>query len=213
MKYIVSTHAQGTDEWLADRAGRLNGSEVSGIYAAIKTGEAAARRDLRMKIVGERLTATAAERGFVSPEMTWGTETEPAARRALESFTGHLVEEVGYCYRPDLMVGCSPDGLVEDEGKRGGIELKCPKMATHLGYLKGSELPSTYVAQVRHLMWVCDLDFVIFGSFDPRWPAPMQLFTVRVERKDMDIDGHERAVLQFLKETDAEEREIRARFL
>lgn len=211
-KFIRSPHAQGTPEWLADRAGRLNGSEVAAIYATIKSGEAAARRDLRLKMVLERLTGAPQANGFVSADMQWGTDHEPEARRKMESATGLLVEEVGYCYWPHLMIGASPDGLMDDDGKVGFAEFKCPKSNTHLGYLTAGVLPADYVPQIMHNFLITGAQFCIFQSFDPRFPEKMQTFRIVVERSELDIAGHERMVLQFLKEVDAQEREMRAKF-
>ena len=45
--------------------------------------------------------------------------------------------------------------------QRGGLELKCPKLSTHLRYLRTpDEVPSAYWLQVQFSLWVSDL---------PRW--------------------------------------------
>ena len=45
------------------------------------------------------------------------------------------------------------------------------------------------------------LDFV---SFDDRFPPALQLFHIRVTRKELDLDGHMAAVCKFLDEVDLE---------
>ena len=210
-RYLVSPHAQGTPEWLADRIGRVNGSEVGAVFSKIKTGEAATRADLRYQIVLERITGQAAGDTFVSKDMEWGIANEPHNRMALELATGLTVEESGYCYLPGLMIGCSVDGFVFDAGRKGIVELKCPKSRTHLAYLEAGVLPALYVPQVTHNMWVTGAAFCDFQSFDPRFPEKLQRFHIRVERDEAAIQAHEVAVLQFLMEVDALEKQLRLR--
>ena len=210
-RYTTSPHAQGCPEWLADRAGRLNGSEVAAIFATIAKGEAAARADLRYKIVLERLTEKAEPGGYVSPEMAWGTEQEPFARMAFELANELDVTESGYCYLPELMAGVSPDGFVTENGKLGIVEFKCPKSRTHLGYIDAGVIPKLYVPQVEHTMWITGAEFAYFQSFDPRFPEKLQRFQIRIERYKARIDAHEKAVLQFLLEADELEQQLRLR--
>lgn len=210
-RYILSEHAQGTPEWKADRAGKATGSRACDILATIKSGEAAARRDYRVQIVTERLRGEPVEDGFVSKEMAWGTEQEPFARMAYEIATQAVVKEAGFAYLPDIAAGCSVDGFVEDGGRIGIAEFKCPKSATHIGYLLAGVLPSTYEPQILHNLWITGAMFADFASFDPRLPENLQFFRVRVERDEKKIKAHAEAVMQFLAEVDALEQQLRKR--
>jgi len=108
MRFIVSEHAQGTAEWLQDRAGKATGSKAAAITSFLKEGnESAARRDYRIELALERLTGQAAEQEFITKEMARGTEQEPYARMAFEDKTGLFVSESGFVYLPDIMAGCS----------------------------------------------------------------------------------------------------------
>lgn len=210
MLYIVSNHPQGSPEWRADRAGKATGSKANCITAEGRTKgvEATTRRDYRIQLVAERLSGMAGEEGFVSKEMSWGTEQEPFARMAFESLTGEIVEEAGFLYRPDIAAGCSLDGFVGLD-RRGIFEAKCPKTATHVAYLLAGRVPPEYVPQVTHNLWVTGCEFVDFCSFDPRLPG-LELFHVRAERNEFDIKGYEAKLLQFISEVDALEIQLRA---
>lgn len=198
-RYLTSPHAQGTDEWKSDRAGKATGSRASDILAKIKTGEAAARRDYRVQLVTERLTGMPVENGFVSKDMEWGTAQEPFARMAYEEATGVIVNEAGFLYLPDVAAGCSVDGLIEGGGL---FEAKCPKSATHIGYLLANRIPPVYEPQLIHNLWITGEPFADFVSFDPRMPVHLQLFRARIERDEQRIADHEKEVLCFLKEVD-----------
>jgi hypothetical protein len=66
--------------------------------------------------------------------MQWGIDHEAEAFAAYEAESGNLVRRTGFLTHTDLLVGCSLDGDVEDFA--GIVEIKCPKSATHYGYLK-----------------------------------------------------------------------------
>ena len=210
-RYILSPHAQGTPEWLADRAGRATGSCAAKILAKIKSGEAATRRDYRFQLAVERLTGRPAEPGYVSAEMEWGTLQEPSARLAYEAATGNAVREAGFAYLPSIMTGCSVDGFIDDGGRVGIQEIKCPKTATHISYLLAERLPPDYEPQVLHNMWVTGAEFADFVSFDPRLPEKLQLFIVRIERNEDAIKAHEKEVMLFLFEVAELENQLRKR--
>lgn len=199
---IVCAHPQGTPEWLADRAGRATGSRAKDILAKIKTGEAAARRNYRTQLVTERLTGQPQESGFVNDAMRWGTAQEPYARMAYESATGNLVSEMGFIYLPEMMAGCSLDGLIDEGGGVGILEVKCPVSATHVEYLTAGKLPSEHKPQVLHNVYVTGADFADFVSFDPRMPEKLQLFKVRWERNDAEIAEYEAELKEFLDEAE-----------
>ena len=204
MSIKINDCEQRTTEWYQARAGRLTGSVADAITATLKSGgEPAARRDLRLQLAVERITGQAMESdGFTSKEMQRGIDLEPAALSRYEAETGELVRKTGFISHTALMTGCSLDGDVDD--MQGIIEVKCPKSATHIDYLKGNRLPPAYVPQVSHNLWVTGAHWCDFISYDDRLPEGLQFFCVRVRRADLDIPGYETAALAFLAEVVAE---------
>lgn len=135
--------------------------------------------------------------------MQWGIDHEAAAFSAYEGLTGNMATRVGFIAHNTIMAGCSPDGVLDD--CRGGLELKCPKQATHLGYLRGNKVcPPEYVPQLVHSMWVTGAEYWDFMSFDPRFPPELQVFYARVERDEKAIAEYEAKALAFLAEVDTE---------
>jgi len=200
MKFRVIEHEQRSPEWLQARAGRLTGSRAKDMLAKIKSGEAAARRDYRMQLVAERLTGAPQEDTFVNAAMTWGIDQEPAAFAAYEAATGEMVRRTGFICAEEHLAGCSLDGDID--GFKGLLELKCPKTATHIGYLEDGGVPTAHMAQLRHNLWVTGAEYIDFASFDPRLPKRLQLFIVRLKAQDADLAAYERDALQFLCEVD-----------
>ena len=211
-RFIVSPHAQGTDEWRQDRLGRVTGSSCAAVFATVKSGEAATRANLRMDLVLERITGTPTPQSFKETEdIAWGKEQEPHSRMAYELARDLVIEEQGFAYLPEIMAGCSVDGVIKDGGRTGFWESKSPKSKNHYGYLRAAAVPSEYMPQVIHSFWVTGFDFCDFQSFDPRMPPKLRTFITRIERCDVldRIEAHERGVLQFLMEVDAEEKQMR----
>jgi putative phage-type endonuclease len=150
------------------------------------------------ELVAERLTGTVAE-GFTNAAMRHGTETEPEARAAYEFFREANVTQVGFVLHPSIdMSGCSPDGLVGDEGM---VEIKCPNTSTHIDTLLGASIADKYIKQMQWQMRCCDRAWCDFVSYDPRLPARMQVFVQRVPRDPAALADIEADVTLFLKET------------
>ena len=203
---IIHDVIQRSPEWYALRAGKLTGSCAKDMLATVKSGEAAKRRDLRFKLVAERLSGQSQEDGFVNAAMQWGIDKEADAIKAYEARTGQLVRTVGFCQHEALMAGTSPDGLVGDDGI---VSIKCPKTATHLSYLRAGVEPDEHRAQNTHELWVTGRRWVDFVSYDPRLPEHLRLLVLRVRRAGVELDDYEARAVAFLAEVDTELQAIR----
>ena len=190
---------QGSPEWFAARLGKVTASRVADVLAKIKEGESASRKNYKADLVAERLTKQKTL-GFSSTAMQWGVETEHQARAAYEVTTGDFVEQIAFVDHPAIVnFGCSPDGLVGDDGL---IEIKCPNTATHLEYLEADAPPKKYFIQMQAQMSATGRKWCDFVSFDPRLPDGLELLIVRVNRDDKYIEMMEDEVSKFLQEVD-----------
>lgn len=205
--FVVSHAVQRSPEWHQMRLGRLTGSRAKDMLATIKSGEAAARRDLRMQLVCERLTGQVQEDGYVNDVMQRGIELEPAAFAAYEGVTGLVAERSGFLAHTEHWAGCSLDGHIGDF--EGILELKCPKSATHLRYLKSDQIPAEHLPQIMHNLWITGAAWCDFVSFDDRFPQPLQVVRIRYERTEDAIAAYARAALAFLKEVETEVESVR----
>jgi YqaJ-like viral recombinase domain len=198
---------QRTSTWYAARLGKLTASRAADMLATIRTGEAAARRDLRTQLVLERICGVSQENGYINADMQRGIDLEPQAVAAYEAKTGTFVEPVGFCVHDDLLAGVSPDGFVGDDGL---MEAKCPRSANHLAYLRAGTVPKEHLAQLVHALWITGRQWVDFVSFDNRWPDALQLFIARYHRNEAEIANYELVVRAFLAEVEAEVDAVRA---
>jgi putative phage-type endonuclease len=200
---------QGSDDWLAQRAGKVTASRVADVVAKTKSGWSASRDNYAAQLIAERLTAVVAE-SFTSAAMQWGTETEPQAKAAYTLFTGSAVDDVGFVPHPTIaMSGASPDGLVGDDGL---VEIKCPNTATHLETLLGASIDGKYIKQMQWQLACTVRAWCDFVSFDPRLPVNMQCKIIRVDRDPEMIASLEKEVSEFLAEIDEKIKQLNERY-
>lgn len=206
MNFHIIDVEQRSAEWFTARCGRFTSSNAADIFkeGRKKGEESFAKRDLRIRLALERMTNRAQDEDpFVTKEMQRGIDTERAARLAYEARTGDPVMPSGFLAHTRLLAGTSLDGYVGEF--EGVTEFKCPKSATHIVNIKSKAIPSEYIPQIRHHLWmVPQAEWCDFVSFDDRLPEPLQLAIVRAYRKDLDIPGYDAAARQFLADVDAE---------
>ena len=197
---MIEKVEQGTPEWFAARLGNVTASRVADVIAKTKSGYSASRDNYMAQLICERMTNTVAE-SYTNAAMQWGTETEPLARAAYESFADVLVDEVGYIAHPTIeRAGASPDGLI---GVFGLLEIKCPNTATHIDTLISEQVPTKYITQMQWQMSCTGRIWADFVSFDPRLPSGLQMFVKRVEFDAEYVAMLKEEVTKFLTELDA----------
>lgn len=195
---------QQTDAWFKQRLGKATGSRFKDVLASIKSGESAARRNYRAQLILERVTGNR-EETYTNAAMNHGNENEPFAGIAYEAKTGLIIVKADFLEHATLAAGISPDGLIGDDG---GIEIKCPyQSAIHLETLRFG-MPQEHMAQVQGAMWITGRQWWDFVSYDPRFPAPLQLFIKRINRDEIYIAKLEAEITTFLADVDAGVNEI-----
>jgi putative phage-type endonuclease len=209
LNFEIINAEQRSPEWYAARAGRLTGSMAHTILMqGKKKGEPSkVRRDYMLQLIAERIAGAGQERLFWTADMQRGVDLEPQAFGAYEAQTGTLVQHSGFLQHKTLMAGCSLDGHIGDF--TGIIELKCPKLATHITYSQSPQgLKDDYIAQVQHNLWITGAAYCDLISFDNRLPDHSQLIRVRIERYNANLKDYEAKALQFLSEVEAQYQEI-----
>ena len=205
--FTVIDAAQRSPEWYAARLGRLTGSVAGDMLATIKSGEAAARRNLRLRLVLERLTRRSQESDFVSPAMQAGIDREDAALAAYEAITGDLVTKSGFLAHTELMAGCSLDGHRGDFSIL--LSIKCRQPAAHLDFLRFGKVPADALGQMRHEMWITGADEHHYFSWNPDFPDDLQSKMAVFMRADLGISEYDQKARLFLAEVDVEVQSVR----
>lgn len=184
----ILEHEQRTPEWYAARKGVPTASDFDKIITS--TGiQSKQRQKYLYQLAGERLGGIVDE-SYQSFAMLQGVEKEAEAR-ALYELLHEPVKEVGFCISDCGRFGCSPDGIV---GEDGLVEIKCPIISTHVEYLLKckDECPSDYFQQTQGQLLVTGRKWVDFVSYFPGLPPliireePNEVFQ-RLLKKELEL--------------------------
>lgn len=167
---------QYSPEWWKARRGKPTASNAKRIVTPAKWEFASAAQSYADELVAEEhdpYYGLDLER-YATREMRAGTLAETKHREWYQLATDQEVQEVGFCLSDCERFGCSPDGLV---GEEGGLEIKRPQPHTQVRYLRDGDMPSEYLAQVHMSLFVTDRPWWDFLSLCPGLPPLL----VRVE--------------------------------
>jgi exodeoxyribonuclease (lambda-induced) len=193
---------QGSLEWMLLRAGKVTASEADALISPlgkIRTGEGV-ETYLNQKLV-ELWTGGPLPQLQGIFDMDQGKILEERARPAFTIHTGLEVSTAAFVETDDGKSGCSPDAMV---GEFAGVEIKCPTMPKHVGYLRAGKLPADYVAQVQFSLWVTGFSHWHFFSYNRAFP-PLHLI---IEQDEKFQDSLTEAVESFLEKLESEMKRI-----
>ena len=157
MKTIIHDMLQGTPEWHEIRKRRMTASHGTAIGSNGK-GLITYVREIVQAMIHE-------PPNYTNKDMDRGNELEPIARSVYEFENNVTVREVGFITYGDY-AGCSPDGLVDNDG---GLELKARNDKIHLGLLLGDKVDSGTIWQMQMCMLVTGRKWWDFGSYNPNF--------------------------------------------
>jgi putative phage-type endonuclease len=186
MPKIYKELTQGTPAWLQHRLGKFGGTDAQAVATAGKGLDTKCYKKVAEILTGRGKTA------YLNEDMERGNELEEVARQIYEIQTGNKVETVGYVEINEY-VGCSPDGLVEDDGL---IEVKCPNDANFVRFVHDKKIDTGYVWQMQHQMLVTErkwCDYVVFND------NLNKIEIVRVERDEEAIAKIEKGLEEGVK--------------
>lgn len=199
---------QGSEEWFALRKGRATASRFKDILTPTGKKSASAIKYMR-ELARECAVDNPLE--FIGNKYTdWGNTYEIEALNLFREETGLDARQVGFITRDDLVVGCSPDGLIYDDDDQPftGLEIKCPQPDKHVDHLLGGELPSDYKLQVHGSMVVTGFASWWFMSYFPG----LKPFIIEVKRDEFTAKV-QAALDQFVIDYAAERQRVLAAIL
>lgn len=176
---------QGTDEWLKVRLGIVTASEIGMLLTPTLKEASGAKVKAYACEIAAQLMDDHIEDSFQSYDMMRGHIQEGTARDIYS--TGYApVSECGFITNDSFgfTIGCSPDGLVADDG---GIEIKSRKGKFQVGVILADEMPAEHMLQVQAFMLVSGRKWCDFVQYSNGMP----LFVKRVLP---DLSIHEKIV-------------------
>ena len=176
---IIDNIEQLSEQWFKLRAGNPGASSFDKIVTS-KGAPSTQYKKYLYQLVGESILGDKIET-YTNAAMQRGTELEPEARELFEMINDIEVKQVGLCFpNEERKYHASLDGLLDDSG----LEIKCPLIQTHIGYLLGNKLPTEYIQQVQGSMLVTGFNSYWFMSYYPG----IKPFIIKVERDEKFIE-------------------------
>lgn len=175
MVEIIDNIEQGSDEWLKLRAGKFTGSDFHTLL-----GNSETKKKLLYQKSIERLNNVSLQENIINDDIKRGREEEENARFLYEMETGETVREIAFA-KLDDWVGCSPDGLI---GEDGLIEIKCPKDVIFASQVITDNIKPEYNTQIQFNMYVLDKDWCDYIMYNQNF----KLFVKRIYRNNDYID-------------------------
>lgn len=192
---IIHDVEQGSPEWLALRLGKPTASEFDKIVTPREGRLSKSARKYAIACAAEALLQEPLGTLDFLENIRRGKELEPIAVRTYQATYEIETKAVGFITTDNRRIGASPDRLIV--GHNAALEVKCPTSAIHLGYwLDGRD--DAYTPQVQGQIYVAELDYGEFFSFNPRMP-PVRL---RTDRDDAYIRKLAAALDQFCDDLD-----------
>lgn len=123
------------------------------------------RRKYLYRLAGELITGEPSE-SFSNVHTDRGHEMEPEARGRYAFINDVEIQRVGFIRRDAK--GCSPDGLV---GNNGMLEIKTALPDVLIDHLLSDGFPSEHVAQCQGALWVAEREWIDICIYWPRMPT------------------------------------------
>ena len=170
---------QGSEAWLLLRRGKPTASEFHNLVTPefkIRTGQTP--QSYIYAKAAEMFCGITQEDQANSWAMQQGTMLESEAIPYYELVHDVKVRRVGFVTTDNCRIGCSPDGLI---GEDGGIEIKSPQPPKHVQNLMEGIVPKEYLPQIHGSMFVTGRPWWIFMSYSRKFP-PLIVCVERDER-------------------------------
>ncbi len=158
---------QGTPEWRQARCGLITASEVGKLMtgALMAVADNATSRGVVYNLAAQRITGYV-EKGYESADMMRGSYEEALARdkyAELEMIEPRLCGFATCDIGGGVVVGCSPDALI---GDNGGIEIKSRNNGIQMSWLADDcEVPKENMPQIQACLMVTGRDWWDYVSY------------------------------------------------
>jgi len=207
---IYINHEQGSEDWLASRAGVITASRFKDVRDRLKNGSPSSKcAAYAAQVAVERIAGKPTDKFFENWQMREGKEQEQFARIAYEVQTGYMVNEVGFITTDDGLFGYSPDGEIDGDGL---LEVKTILSSEVALRVCGHHDLSGYMDQCLGGLWLTGRKWIDLVIWCPALESIGRHLTIhRIERDEEKIAALEQDLMSFLLLVDENEKILRVR--
>jgi len=165
-------------------------------------GKGLTRTRYAAQLAAERMTGKPHRANFSSYAIRHGNEFEEMGRAKYQWRNFVSVAGNGKDWVPHPFIqfsGCSPDGLVDDDGL---VEIKNPETHTFIAYLQSGEIPKDYQWQMLWQLACTRRKWCDWVAHDPDLPEDCGYIEARFSPSSSEIADIEREVRFFNAEVD-----------
>ena len=152
---------QGSDQWYEIRKLKMTASHAQAI--------ATAGKGLDTYIKNKVLELIVPKQNFDNEHTIRGKELEPIAISEYELNNNLTVKKIGFIEHSNR-VGCSPDGLVNNDGI---IEVKCRKDDIYYDTLITRKIPSSDMWQIQMNLLISKIKWCDYICYNPNFTKSM----------------------------------------
>lgn len=167
---IIHDLEQRSPEWFELRAGMPTASMFSKLITS-KGDPSTSMKEYAYTLAGATYAGKDLDPWEGNKWTDRGTELEDAAGSLYEFSNGIEIQKIGFITDDGKTYGCSPDGLVDDDGM---VEFKCLKAENHIkaivNYQKNGKCPVTYIQQIQGQMMISCRDWCDIVFYHPELP-------------------------------------------
>jgi len=180
---------QRSEEWIAEKLGKITGTR-----AAYLMGSPLAQKTLMSLLISE-IAMAQRKASPLTQAMKRGIDMENEAREYYEITHKTAVKETAYIEHPKYSTcGCSPDGLV---GENGGIEIKCLLPENHVRVFMIDDIDKKYAWQIKWNLFCTGREYWDYFGYCSDLPGELAYYEKRFYAKDIDFEEIEKKLLKF----------------
>ncbi len=172
---------QNSDAWYELRGGKLTSSKLGTIMANFGKAFGEPAKKYAVNIAIEQITGNAISSTYTNDHMQRGHDQEPFAREMYEE--DYFCDVTNGGFFESKFIGCSPDGLVDDDGV---IEIKSVIGSVHYANLKRQNVDPAYKWQCIGNLMFTGREWIDFISYCEEFPESKQLFVKRLHKSDLE---------------------------
>lgn len=178
---------QGSEEWMAMRAGMPTASEFTSLLTPKKWELSKSLPKYATRLAAELILGRPLDRDLSRNEdVQRGIHLEEKAALSYEFETGETLTTVGFITDDESRYGASPDRLV---GEYGLLEIKCPRPENHASYVLNG-FDDAYFLQVQGQLLVTGRQWCDRYSYCPG----LRPYRERTERDEICIEALKKAL-------------------